>query len=67
MIEQKHQENLDFIAKSLINKPYTAELMSKIIKFNGSSYAQVKVVFPTEIVPFDEFETELAKNKIDLL
>ena len=61
---ETHQENLDFIAHSLQNKPVTAALFKQVLEFNANNLVSVKVVFPERKVPLIEFERELIAKGI---
>lgn len=61
---KQHKENLDFIAKSLANKPVTADLFRQIIEFNSKNLVPVEINFPKRKVPNIEFIKELSNNVI---
>ncbi len=55
---EKHSANLAYIAKTLADKPVTADLFKQILAFNAHNLVNVKVVFPERCVPGVEFFKE---------
>jgi hypothetical protein len=65
-IDTQHQDNLDFVMKSLQNKPETTELFKNIIEFNSNNLQTAKVVFPTVQTNANEFYNEHKKTIVGL-
>ena len=55
---EQHSTNLAYIAKTLADKPVTADLFKQILDFNAHNLVNVKVVFPERCVPGVEFFKE---------
>lgn len=55
---EQHSANLAYIAKTLADKPVTADLFKQILAFNAHNLVNVKVVFPERCVPGVEFFKE---------
>jgi hypothetical protein len=56
--KEQHSTNLAYIAKTLSDKPVTADLFKQILTFNANNLVNVKVVFPERCVPGVEFFKE---------
>jgi hypothetical protein len=55
---EQHSANLAYIAKTLADKPVTADLFKQILAFNAHNLVNVKVIFPERCVPGVEFFKE---------
>ena len=60
-----HQENLEFIAQSLQNKPVTASRIKQALEYSANNAVGAKIVFPDLPIPTRmEFTKEHQANHI---
>lgn len=60
-ITKKHQDDLDYITKTLKGKPMATRLIRQMLVFNSNSLLPAKVVYPTQVLPIIEFVEELSE------